>query len=338
MALERVVQAQSKSVRVVLIVGDDSPLVAYNFDLAGAHPTTDGGDSGDFYEDLALRLATASSTHEITDHDSAPAIPQHVWQSLATPMAMRAASEQFGRRGFFTDPVVIADLVSVPVASESVATQYSEGCFATWDPSIGGLVSTVTGSARPLHKGRVTEDDLAVIVGLRADGDGAVFRPLEGRRPTPPSSEAVEMMAMDDNLPRVSPSAGVEAPVVRSKLHGHRGVAAYDHRRVEFLPLASPYYDYPVSCASNMQAREVIAAFARSDALQDPDDPRMVAFTVLPGHGLIAVEKWVPGKVPFQVIWEAMDDGHLSVVPAVPQGRMRYLQSGRGAMTLDVEE
>ena len=85
------------------------------------------------------------------------------------------------------------------------------------------------------------------------------------------------------------------------------------------------YFNYLVSCGSNAQAQGIKSALARSESLQSPEDPRMVAFTVLPGHGVFIVEKWVPGTVPFQTIWEYMDAGYLRVEDRIPQGPMGYV-------------
>jgi hypothetical protein len=142
------------------------------------------------------------------------------------------------------------------------------------------------------------------------------------------------MMVMDSPLPTIplDPAWHVTAqvPVARSKLHGHRGVAAYDPRRVEYVPLEPAYYHYPVSCATDAQAQGVKKAFARSAALQNPDDPRQVVFTVLPCHGVVIAEKWVPGTAPFQVIWETMDAGDLQVDNLIPQGTMQYASGPDG--------
>jgi hypothetical protein len=51
-------------------------------------------------------------------------------------------------------------------------------------------------------------------------------------------------------------------------------------------------------------------------------------FTVLPGHGLLIAEKWVPGTEPFEAMLRAMDEGRLEVAPTVPQGRMTYVAAG----------
>jgi len=296
LALERLVQAQTKSIRVLLVVGDDHPLAAYHFDLVGAHPRSDAADLEAFYEDIVLRTVTTLCTSEVNQHQVVgDPIPHPLWQSLETPAAMCEAAQQLGQRNFFTEMVRIADLVEVPVVTNAVAEQYSEGCFATWDPTLGALIATVTGSARPVHKGSITEDDLAVIVGVRPDGWGALTRHVEGKRNDPPSTEAVEMMDMDSLLPTITldPAWGISVPVpvVRSKLHGHRGIGAYDPRHVEFAPLDPPYYHYLVSCGTDAQARGIKEAFARSEALQNPEDPRQVVFTVLPGHGVVIVEK-----------------------------------------------
>jgi len=339
LALERLLQAQAKSIHIILVIGDDRPIVAYHFDLVGAHPRSEAEDLESFYDDIVLRTVTTVSAREVTEHEVVgEPIPYALWRRLSTPSAMRVAGLQLGERSFFTEMVRIADLVQVPAVTDAVASQYSEGCFATWDPTLDALIATVTGSARPVDKGSITDDDLAVIVGVRPNGSGALTRHVEGKRNDPPSSEAVEMMDMDSPLPTITldPAWNITAkvPVARSKLHGHRGVAAYDPRRVEYVLLEPAYYHYPVSCATDAQARGVKSAFARSEAMQNPDDPRQVAFTVLPGHGIVIVEKWVPGTVPFQVIWEYMDAGYLQVDNLIPQGTVEYARGPDGRMVL----
>ncbi len=49
-----------------------------------------------------------------------------------------------------------------------------------------------------------------------------------------------------DSTPRITlgaewgPDASARVPVVRSKLHGHRGIEGYDPRRVELIPNVLP--------------------------------------------------------------------------------------------------
>jgi hypothetical protein len=339
LSVARLLQSQTLCIRIILVVGEDRPEEAYTFDLVGAHPRSDAGDLQIFYDDLLLRIVTAASTREITDHVVVgDPIPLTTWQSLSTPNAMRQAGLELGMRHFFTEMVRVANLVNVPAVPEAVASQYSEGCFATWDPNLEALLATVTGSARPIEKYKLADDDLAVIVGVRPDGLGAHVRHVEGKRNDPPSSESVEMMQMDAGLPKINLERewGLtgQVPVARSKLHGHRGVKSFDPQWVEHVPLDEPYYRFPVSCSTDAQARAILATFSRSEALMNPSDPRHVAFTVLPGHGVVLVEKWVTGKQPFQLIWEFMDNGILGIDNHIPQGVLWYQLDPWGKMVL----
>ena len=180
-----------------------------------------------------------------------------------------------------------------------------------------------------MNKDKIGEDDLAVVVGVRPDRLGALVRQVQGRANYPPSSEAVEMIDMDSALPRITlpEVSGKQLPVVRSKLHGHRGVASYNPNFVEFVPLEPPYYNFPVTCATAAQADGIRRAFARSLALLNPTDPRQVVFTVLPTHGIVIAEKWLTGKAPFQVIWEYIDTGYLTMDRLIPQGKFEYTRS-----------
>ncbi|MEJ2563413.1 MAG: hypothetical protein P8Z42_12095 [Anaerolineales bacterium] len=184
----------------------------------------------------------------------------------------------------------------------------------------------------------MTDDDLSVIVGVQPDGSGALVRHVAGKRNDSPSSESVEMMGMDRFLPRIELDSSwplqADVPVVRSKLHGHRGIASYDPSLVEYIQLDPPYYHYPVSCSTDSQARAITSAFARSEALQKPDDPRLAAFAVLPGHGIVIAEKWISGTAPFQILWEYFDSGVIEVVKEIPQGPLAYAPNAAGQMIL----
>lgn len=341
LALQRMVQAQAKSIRVLLIVGEGHPQEVHHFDLVGAHPCSRAETPTELYRDVVLRIVTTLSTDEVNQHSVVEGtIPRRTWQQLETPGAMCRAGRQLGERRFFSQMVRIADLVAIPAVSDVVAAQYSEGCFCTWEPQLQAMITTVTGSARPIDKGSISEEDLAVVVGVRPDGRGALVRKVEGLRNDPPSSEAFEMFDMDSALPKIraDPSWGFsgQVPMVRSKLHGHRGVAAYRPERVEYVPLDQPYFHYLVSCGTLAQARGIKAAFARARALQFPEDPRQLVFTVLPGHGVVIVEKWVPGRAPFEVILDCLDRGHLLLDTLLPQGPFEYVCDTDGRMRLRV--
>ena len=143
------------------------------------------------------------------------------------------------------------------------------------------------------------------------------------------------MMDMDAVLPQVEiEGLPGKLPVIRSKLHGHRGVDMFNPELVEFVPLDPPFYNYLVSCATEAQARAIKSAFARAESLLNPADPRKLAFTILPGHGIVITEKWQPDKQPFQLIWEFMDAGHLLINRLVPQGPVQFLLNAANKMVL----
>ncbi len=329
MYLLRVIQIQTKSIRVLLVVGKDNVESAFLFDLVGAHPQIKFGEAQSFYRDIATRIMTAASTQEVTKHQVVePPIDQEEWIRLPTINEMTRASQELGKRNFFTEMIQVSQLAEIPGFSDAISNQYSEGCFATWDVQLNGLLATITGSARPVRKENITDKDLAVIVGIKAERDGALIRKIEDHPNQPPSSEAVEMIGMDLQLPKISLPGGAQVPVIRSKLHGHRGVRSFDRRRVEFVSLSESYLHYPVSCSTDAQYRAVQEAFSSSAALQHPEDPRRVVFTVLPGHGVVIVEKWAEGKQPFQVIWEAMDNRDIEITNDIPQGPFALEEDG----------
>jgi hypothetical protein len=323
--LLRILQIQTKCIRVLLVIGREEPESAFLFDLVGAHPQIKFEDAQSFYKDIATRILTAASTEEITNHQVVePAIKRDEWDRLSTIREMTQASHELGKRDFFTEMIKVSQVAEIPGFSEAISQQYSEGCFATWDVQINGLLTTITGSARPVRKENITDKDLAVIVGIKPEYDGALIKKVEGHPNHPPSSEAVEMIGMDLDLPKVVLSNGARVPVIRSKLHGHRGVQSFDRTRIEYVPLPKSYLHYPVSCSTDAQYRAVQNAFSNSAALRNPEDPRQIVFTVLPGHGMVIVEKWVDGKQAFQAIWEAMDHKEIEITNHIPQGPFRF--------------
>jgi hypothetical protein len=331
--LLRIIQIQTKCLRVLLVIGKEQPESAFLFDLVGAHPHIKFEDPQAFYQDIATRILTAASTQEITNHQVVePPIKQEEWNSLSTIQEMTRASQELGQRDFFTEMIQVSQLAEIPGFSDAIASQYSEGCFATWDSQLNGLLTTITGSARPVHKENITDKDLAVIVGIKPERDGALIRKVEGHPNLPPSSEAVEMIGMDLELPRISLAGGAPVPIIRSKLHGHRGVQSFNRERVEYVALPESYLHYPVSCSTDAQYRAVQQTFSHSVALQNPDDPRQIVFTILPGHGLVIVEKWAEGKQAFQLIWEAMDRGEIEITNDIPQGPFEFESRRRRSM------
>jgi hypothetical protein len=80
--LLRIIQIQTKCIRVLLVIGEDEPQSAFLFDLVGAHPQITRRAP-----DLSTRTSppaswTAASTSEITDHQTVePPIARDAWES-----------------------------------------------------------------------------------------------------------------------------------------------------------------------------------------------------------------------------------------------------------------
>ena len=70
---------------------------------------------------------------------------------------MTRASQEHGRRDFFTEMIQVSELAEIPGFSDAISSQYSEGCFATWDIQLNGLLTTITGSARPVRKEKISD-------------------------------------------------------------------------------------------------------------------------------------------------------------------------------------
>lgn len=331
-ALGRLLQSQSKSIRVMALIGDDAGKAkrAIHFDLAGAHPTTDASDLERFAQEVGRRILTAVCAHDVDHHDQLEEmLPKAVWDSLTTPEAMIQAGATFTRFGFFTTPISIEKVLGYRGGiGEAIAAQYSEGCYAVFEPEIPGLITTATGSSRLVDKRAISRDDQAIVVGVKADQQGAKVMQVEGRARVLPSVEAVEMMGICEALPHHTRfnrgHQPVQTPPVRAILHGHLGVAAYDPEIAEAVFLDGPYYDYLVSCGTGALASATAQAVRRSQALRELADPRGIVFLEQPGHGVVIVEKWVEGKGPFETIRDYLESGRLQMVMHVPQGHIHW--------------
>jgi hypothetical protein len=240
---------------------------------------------------------------------------------------MVRAGAMFATFGFFTTPIYVDKLLGYRGVSEAISAQYSEGCYAVYEPDLPGLITTASGSSRLVDKRAITREDQAVVVGLRPDGLGAIVRPVTGRDQVVPSAEAVELFSIcqaagsHQRLNRHGQR--VTVPNVRALLHGHLGVAAFDPTFVASVQLDPLYYTQLVSCGTGALAEGTAAAFGRAGALRDLADPRRVLFLEQPGHGVMVVEKWGPPeevRAPFEAIRDYLAAGHLQMTLEIPQG------------------
>jgi len=334
-ALGRFLQGQTKSMRVIALRTDGERVVsATHFDLAGAHPTTVAADWQPFIENMAHRILTAICAREVDQHLFLPdLLSKTAWEALATPEAMVKAGATFTEFGFFTTPVSVEKILGYRGLSDAISAQYSEGCYAVFEPDLPGLLTTATGSSRLVDKRSITRADQAIVMGLTPYRDGALVRSVAEMDRVVPSVEAVEMMgicaAVGSHTRTDSRGDPVQVPNIRAILHGHLGVAAYDPAHIEAVLLEEPYYEHLVSCGTGALAQGTAAAFARSVALRDLTDPRQVVFLEQPGHGLVVVEKWVEGVAPFEAIHHCLCSGQMQLTMTIPQGKVAWKEEGK---------
>jgi hypothetical protein len=250
---------------------------------------------------------------------------------------MIRAGSMFTKFGFFTTPFYVEKILGYRGIGEAISAQFSEGCYAVYEPEIPGLLTTATGSARLVDKRSISRLDQAVVVSTRPDHEGAVVRPVAGMERVVPSVEAVEMMGLCERTPHHphlnSHGLSLSVPNARAILHGHLGVAAFDPDFVETVMLEPLYYAQLVSCGTGALAEGTAAAFARSESLRDLRDPRRVVFLEQPGHGVMVVEKWPAepdGSRPFDTIYDYLSSGRLQMTLDVAQGPVHW-ESSLGA-------
>jgi hypothetical protein len=345
LAFSRLVQAQSLSVRVMALrTLAGRPYRAIHFDLAGARPVTDATDPEAFAADAGPRILAAVCAQEVKNHVFLDEpVPAALWTSLAGPDAMIRAGTAFTEFGFFTTPFYVDKLLGYRGLSDAISAQFSEGCYAVYEPALGGMITTATGSSRLVDKRSITRADQAVIVGIRPGREGALVRPVEGLDPVLPSVEAVEMLAISQAVAThtrtTAQGQAVEVPNLRALLHGHLGVGAYDPNYVEMVQLDPLYYTQLVSCGTGALAQGTAAAFARSSALHRLDDPRRLVFLEQPGHGVMVAEKWAPeGQADgaFDTIYAYLQAGHFQMTLDIPQGPIAWeTVTGQDRRTLE---
>ncbi len=101
LSISRMLQAQAKSIRILLTVGDEHPESVYHFDLVGAYPVTRYTSPEAFYSDIALRIVTTESTTEVTNHEVLePIIDRQTWESMIGPKAMQRGGNEIGSPRF----------------------------------------------------------------------------------------------------------------------------------------------------------------------------------------------------------------------------------------------
>lgn len=339
LAISRLLQAQMLSIRLMAVrTVNGQPYRALHFDLAGARPVSDATNLEAFGAEAGARLIAAVCAHEVNSHIiESGSIDAEAWAQLEGPDAMVRAGVMFTEYGFFTTPFYVEKLLGYRGISDAISAQFSEGCYAVYEPDIPGMLTTATGSSRLVDKRSITRQDQAVVVGIKPGRDGAIVRPVEGIPTVVPSVEAVELMGLCQAVP-VHPRRNrhgdlVQVPNVRAILHGHLGVEAFDPRHVEVVRLEPLFYSQLVSCGTGALANGTAVAFASSEALRSLEDPRRVVFLEQPGHGVLVAEKWLPGDKPgqpFDLIRHALEVGYLRMSYDIAQGPVHWVPAATG--------
>ncbi len=324
--MARLLQGQAISIRVMGLVGDEKwPDYGLHIDLAGAYATIPFKGPKDFIANIGGRIATFLNTVDVKEHIYLDELlASQDWETSETPNDLVRAGNTFTDYGFFTDPVDVVKLLGFRGLGDAIAAQYSEGCYATYDPLIGGLVTTATGSAKFVDKRAITRGDTTLITGVKPNRMGALVRGIEGRPDIAPSVEAVELFGICEMSGVEEDPLGESRPRIRSLLHGHIGVKSFAPERVERVVLDKSFYAYPVSCGTNILADATGKAFAKAQALSSANDPRKVIFIEQPCHGIVVVERWVQGMRPFEAIEQALQEGWLVMQSHVPQSLSEY--------------
>lgn len=84
-------------------------------------------------------------------------------------------------------------------------------------------------------------------------------------------------------------------PIIRGGVHAHVGVDMVDESMVETVELDRDRFPYGFGCGTDLMIEVGRDIARRSQAMNDPSDPRRYVRWHLLYHGEMAVELWKPG-------------------------------------------
>ncbi len=328
-------QAYHGSPRILLVVGDEGSRNIEEgilFGLEGSHPSMSGEDEKGFFEELSRRLWAFACAKD-ADHMaiSEGAISKEAWERSAIPEQIIAAGQRMDQLGLLAPPVILRDLVSNGLAR--VYERYfnlkrmSEGNLSAWEPYLGVMVITGTGSVG-VDKRHLQREHL-VPVGELMENGVVVWQP-EGMDTVKPSVEAMEQLAIYRAAPQLSllvkkigdaHGAPVMVPAIRALLHTHVGITAYNPELVEVVHIDRERFPYPFSCGTDLLARATVEAFSKARAFRDPDGLPRAILLEQPNHGIVVAELWRdPPTVPcFEATLNLFAAGEIEWTYAIPQ-------------------
>jgi ribulose-5-phosphate 4-epimerase/fuculose-1-phosphate aldolase len=331
-------QAYHGSPRILLVVGDEESRTIEKgilFGLEGSHPSISGEDEEGFFEELSRRLWAFACAKD-ADHMaiSEGAISREAWERSAIPEQIIAAGHRMDELGLLAPPVILRDLVSNGMAR--VYERYfnlkrmSEGNLSAWEPDLGVMVITGTGSVG-VDKRHLQREHL-VPVGELTENGVVVWQP-EGTATVKPSVEAMEQLAIYRAAPQIllrderrnviadSHGTPVTVPAIRALLHTHVGITAYNPELVEVVHIDRERFPYPFSCGTDLLARATVEAFSKARAFHNPDGLPRAVLLEQPNHGIVVAELWRdPPAVPcFEATLDLFAAGEIEWTYAIPQ-------------------
>ncbi len=274
--------------------------------LEGGHPTIPGDDWAFMVGDLANRMVALACAQEVGGRYRViqDALSYEDWLASPVPDDLVQAGHRMDRLRLLPPQIAVSHYVSPGLARiyERFLNmkKFSEGTLCAWDPRLGLMMITGSGSWG-VDKRHLKREDVVPIGGVSEEGV-LVYAP-EGVKTKGPSVETREFYEAFLRAPKVRlrPTEGgwavdengpVEAPLIRSIIHAHVGVVDADERLVEHVPPNRRAFPYAFGCGTDLMLEVTAEALSRSRALHDPGDPRAVVLWEFDNHGIAVAELW----------------------------------------------
>ncbi|MFG2637680.1 hypothetical protein ACGFX8_28225 [Streptomyces sp. NPDC048362] len=304
--------------------------------MEGGHPT----EMDDIADRMRDRLVTAACAQQVADdYDTVrDAITAEAWQAATTPEQLVGAGRRMGELGLLSPPLKVSDFVSDQLADMYEIYMgvrgFSEGMLFSFDPDLGCLVVSASGSW-DVDKRALTREQVVAVEPRLAGGRRLRVLAPSGTLPMQPSVETWEICALMEACPTVrvtkdmagtwvpDPNGEREVPLVRAGIHAHIGVTSSDDTVIETVEADREQFPYGFGCGTDLTVEIARNTVRRSHAINHPADPRVYVRWPLLYHGEMAVELWKPGlpSQPFQGLLDQYGTAVQFTPDDVPQPR-----------------
>jgi hypothetical protein len=333
----RAAMARLGTPKVVFVTVDRAGVVteATTCTMEGGHPT----DRERIPERVRDRIVTAACAREVGGRYRVEGgLPAGVWTTTRIPDALVAAGRRMDTLGLLPPPRRISEYVSRRSAElyrRFLGLKgFSEGMLFAYDPGLGAMLVTASGSW-DVDKRALRRDEVVAVAGF--EGDRLRVLAVDGAPPKGPSVEAWEMLALLESVPRVrvvrdtdgcwvpagsgpGGAGAVEVPIVRGGIHVHVGITAADPALIESVPANRERFPYGFGCGTDLMCDVARDAALRSRAISDAGDPRSYVRWPMLYHGDTLVELWKPGVAaqPLDGLLDLFDPDAVSAIAYAP--------------------